>query len=105
MPSLPAAVTSPVLFGMSMITFTAGRARSGRRRVRPLPMRIRHLFLHSGNSVHGVIMPSMTVQRWTDAQEKLECVTEIVAVVAIERIGAVIDGELGAETDIYPLAV
>src|SRR2546429_9840397 len=105
MPSLPAAVTSPVLFGMSLTTFTAGRARSGRRRVRPLPMRIRHLFLHSGNSVYGVIMPSMTVQRWADAQEKFKGVTEIVAVVAVERVRPIIDCELSAKSDVDAVSV
>ncbi len=48
---------------------------------------------------------AVTVQRWADAQEKLERVAEIVAVVAIERIGAVVDGELGAETDVDAVAV
>ena len=40
-----------------------------------------------------------------DAEEKLECVAEVIAIVAVERIGAVVDGELGAKADIYPLAV
>ena len=40
-----------------------------------------------------------------DAQEKLEGVAEIVAVVAVERIGAVVDGELGAETYVDAFAV
>ena len=47
----------------------------------------------------------MTVQGWADTQEKLEGVAEIVAVVAIETIGAIVDGELGAETDVDAIAV
>ena len=48
--------------------------------------------------MHGMFVSAVTVQRRPDAQEKLERVAEIVAIVAIERIGAVVDGELGAET-------
>src|SRR5919106_3756002 len=62
------------------------------------------LFSHSRNLLCMVVR-AVTVQGWTNAQEKLECVTEIVAVVAIERIGAVVDGELGAETDVDAFAV
>ena len=47
----------------------------------------------------------MTVQGWTDAQKKLERVAKIVAVVAVESVGAVVDGELGAETDVDAVAV
>ena len=47
----------------------------------------------------------MTVLGRPDAQEELEGVTEIVAVVAIESIGAVVDGELGAETDVDTFAM
>ena len=61
-------------------------------------------FFHSGD-VLRVIVLVMTVQGWTDAKEELERVAEIVAVVAVERIGAVIDGELGAETDVDAVAV
>ena len=61
-------------------------------------------FLHSGD-VLRVIVLVMTVQGWTDAKKELKGVTEIVAVEAIERIGAVIDRELGAETDVDTLAV
>ena len=68
-------------------------------------MRIRHLFLHSGNSVYGVIMPSMTVQRWADAQEKFKGVTEIVAVVAVERVRPIIDCELSAKSDVDAVSV
>ncbi len=62
------------------------------------------IFFHSGD-VLRVFVPAVTVLGWPDAQEKLEGVTEIVAVVAIERIGAVVDGELGAETDVDAFAV
>ena len=51
------------------------------------------------------VVPAVTVQRGPDAQEKLERVTEIVAIVAVERIGAVVDGELGAETNVQAIAV
>ena len=62
------------------------------------------LFFHSGD-VLGMFMCAVTVQRRTDAQEELECVAEIVPVVAVESVGTVVDGELRAESDIYPLAV
>ena len=62
------------------------------------------LFFHSCD-VLRVVVPAMTVLGRPDAQEKLEGVAEVIAIVAVERIGAVVDGELGAETDIYPLAV
>jgi hypothetical protein len=52
-----------------------------------------------------VLVLAVTVPGWTDAQKKFEGVTEIVAVVAIERIGAVVDGKLGAETDVDAFAV
>ena len=52
-----------------------------------------------------VFVPAVTVLGRADAQEELEGVTEIVAVVAVERIGAVVDGELGAETDVDAFAV
>ena len=52
-----------------------------------------------------VLVLAVTVQGRADAQEKLEGVAEIVAVVAIERIGAVVDGELGAEADVDAFAV
>ena len=62
------------------------------------------LFFHSGD-VLRVVVVAVTVLGRPDAQEKLEGVAEVIALVAVERIGAVVDGELGAETDIYPLAV
>ena len=55
--------------------------------------------------MHGVFVSAVTVQRGAYAQEKLEGVAEIIAIVAIERIGAVVDGELGAEADVDALAV
>ena len=62
------------------------------------------LFFHSGDVLH-VILLVMTVQRWPDTEKELERVTEIVAVIAIQRIGAVVDGELGAETDVDTFAM
>ena len=47
----------------------------------------------------------MTVQRRSNTQEKFEGVTEAVAVVAIESVGAIVDGKLGAEADIDAVAV
>ena len=52
-----------------------------------------------------VVVCAVTVQGWTDAQEKLEGVTEIVAVVTIQSIGAVVNGELGAKTNVDAIAV
>ncbi len=62
------------------------------------------LFFRSGNLLCMVVL-AVTVQGRPDAQEKLEGVAEIVAIVAVERIGAVVDGELGAETDVDAFAV
>ena len=52
-----------------------------------------------------VVVCSVTVQRRADAQKKFKGVTEIVAVVAVESVGAVVDGELGAEPDVDAVAV
>ena len=52
-----------------------------------------------------MLVCAVTVQGWTDAEEKLECIAEIVAVITIESVGAVVDGELGAETDVDAFAV
>ena len=52
-----------------------------------------------------MLVRAVTVLGRPDAQEKLEGVAEIVAVVAVERIGAVVDGELGAETYVDTFAV
>ena len=61
-------------------------------------------FFHSGD-VLRVLVLAVTVLGRTDAEEKLEGVTEIVAVVAIESVGAIVDCELGAETDVDAVAV
>ena len=47
-------------------------------------------FLHSSDVLRVLVCPT-TVQGWTDAEKELERVAEIIAVVAVERIGAVID--------------
>ena len=52
-----------------------------------------------------MLVRAVTVLGWPDPQEKLERVAEIVAVVAIERTGTVVDGELGAETYVDTIAV
>jgi len=61
-------------------------------------------FLRSGD-VLAVLIHSVTVQRGADAQKKLERVAEIIAVIAIETIGTIVDCELGAEADIDAVAV
>ena len=58
-------------------------------------------FFHSGD-VLRMLVRAVTVQRRTDAQEKFKGVTEIVAIIAIESVGAVVDGELGPELDLVP---
>ena len=58
------------------------------------------LLLHSGDSVLGVLMRTVTMQGWPYAQEKLEGVAKIIAVIAVETIGAIIEGNLRSETDI-----
>jgi hypothetical protein len=62
------------------------------------------LFFHSGD-VLRVVVYAVAVQRRTDAKKELKGVTEIVAVIAIERIGAVVDGELSAEAYVDAFAV
>ena len=52
-----------------------------------------------------MVMLAVTVLGRPDAQEKLEGVVEIVSVVAVERIGAVVDCELSAEADVDTFAV
>ena len=52
-----------------------------------------------------VVVPAMTVLGRSDAEEKLEGVAEVVAIVAVETVGAVVYGELGAETDVDALAM
>ena len=61
-------------------------------------------FFNAGD-VLRVIVLAVTVLGRTDAQEKLESVTEVIAVIAVERIGAVVDRELRAETDVDAVAV
>ena len=56
-------------------------------------------------SLAKILVPSLAVQGWTDTQEKLEGVTEIVAVIAIESVGAIIDSELRAESNVEAVAV
>jgi hypothetical protein len=41
-----------------------------------------------------VVVLAMSVQGRVDTQEKLKVVAEIVAVIAIESVGAIVDGEL-----------
>jgi hypothetical protein len=62
------------------------------------------LFFHS-RDVLAMLMRAVTVQGWTEAQEKLEGVAEVIAIVAVERIGAVVDGKLGAETNVDTFAM
>ena len=61
-------------------------------------------FFHS-RDVLRVVVAAMTVPGWTDAEEELERVAKIVSVVAVESVGAIVDGELGAETDVDAVAV
>jgi hypothetical protein len=61
-------------------------------------------FLRSGD-VLGVIVRGVTVLGRPDAQEKLEGVAEIVSVVTIERIGPIVECELGPEADVHAVAV
>src|SRR6266480_3796206 len=72
-------------------SFGTGRLRSA--------SRFSASFLHSCDVLRVVVL-AVTVQGRTNAQKKLECVTETVAVIAIKRIGAVVEGELGAESDV-----
>src|SRR4029453_17385657 len=62
------------------------------------------LFFHSGNML-AVFMPAMTVQRGTNPQEKFKGVTKIVAVVAVEAVGSIVDRELGAEPNVHAVSV
>ncbi len=65
----------------------------------PLP-----LFLRS-RDVRGMIVCAVAVQRWTDAQEKLKSVAEIVAVIVVKTVRAIIYRKLGAKSDIKPVAM
>ena len=63
------------------------------------------LFLHSGESVLRVLMHTVTVQGWPYAQEKLEGVAKIIAVITVETIGAIVDSELCAQSDVEAVTV
>ena len=52
-----------------------------------------------------MIVLAVTVLGRPDAQEKLEGVAEVIAIIAVERIGAVVDGKLRAETDVDAFAM
>lgn len=56
-------------------------------------------------SLAKILVPSLAVQGWTDTQEKLERVAEIIAVIAIKGVRAIIDCELGADTNVEAVAV
>ena len=52
-----------------------------------------------------VVVFAVTVQGWADAEKELEGVAEVIAIVAVERIWSVVDGELGAKTYVDTFAV
>ena len=52
-----------------------------------------------------VVVFAMTVLGWTDAEKELERVAEIVAVIAVESVRAIVDGELRAEADVHAVAM
>jgi len=62
------------------------------------------LFFHPGNML-TVLMSALTVQRRTNAEEKLKRVTEIVSVITIKTIRAIVERKLGAESNIQTVAV
>src|SRR6266404_7550478 len=62
------------------------------------------LFFHS-RDVLAVLMHSVSMQRWADAQEKFKGVAEVVSVIAVEAIRSTVEGELCAETDIDAVAM
>ncbi len=55
--------------------------------------------------VFRVIVPAVTVQGRANAQKKFEGVAKTVAVIAIQSVGAIVDCELGADTDVKAIAV
>src|SRR6266480_6957840 len=61
--------------------------------------------LFNAGDVLRVIVLAVTVLGRADAKKKLEGGAEIVVVVAVEGIGAVVDCELGAETNVDAVAV
>jgi hypothetical protein len=45
----------------------------------------------------------VTVQGWTDAEKELEGIAEVIAIIAVERIGAIIDcGGSPARSNVRP---
>ena len=52
-----------------------------------------------------VLVRAVSVQGGADTEEKFEGITEIVAVIPIESVGAIIYGELRAEADVEATAV
>ena len=75
------------------------RLRSGQAWSRPA-----RSFFHP-RYVLRVVVLAVTVLGRPDAQEKLEGVAEVIPVVAIQSIGAIVDGELDAQTDVDTLAM
>src|SRR6266446_5267924 len=63
-----------------------------------------HLFFHSGDEL-GIFVRAMSMQRWTDAQKKFKGVTEIFSVITVEALRSIVDGKLGAESDIDAVAM
>ena len=61
-------------------------------------------FFNAGD-VLRVIVLVVTMLGRPDAEKKLECVTEIVAVVAIESVGAIVDSDLCAQSDVEAVTV
>jgi hypothetical protein len=62
------------------------------------------LFFHSRDLL-VVFLRAMAVPGRADAQEKLEGVAEIVAVITVESVGAIIDCELCAHSNVEAVAV
>src|SRR5215469_8985968 len=56
-------------------------------------------FLHSSDGLR-VIVFTVAVQRWTDAEKELEGVAETIAIIAIESLWAIVDGELRPEANV-----
>ena len=52
-----------------------------------------------------MLVRAVTVEGRAYAQKKFKCVTEIVPIVAIESIGAIVDGELRSQADVEAIAV
>jgi len=85
------------------VTAAAGVSDSGYRSLL-LQQDRRILLLHSGN-VLCMLVSAVTVTGWADAEKELKSVAEIVAVVAIESVGAIVDSELSAETNVDAFAM